>query len=52
MVVWAVRKGLDICEEANLRFRRVRKVPKDRRTLAVSRDFTFAMQMTKVGLIS
>ena len=38
----------DICEEANLRFRRIRKVPKDRRTLAVSRDFIFAMQMTKV----
>ena len=38
----------DICEEANLRFRRVRKVPKDRRTLTVSRDFIFAMQMTKV----
>ena len=38
----------DICEEANLRFRRIRKVPKDRITLTASRDFIFAMQMTKV----
>ena len=38
----------DICKEANLRFARISKIPKDRRTLTFSRDFTFAMQATKV----
>ena len=38
----------DICREANLRFSSIRKIPKDRRTLTFSRDFTFAMRATKV----
>ena len=38
----------DVCKEATLRFSRIRKVPKDRRSLTVSIDFTFAMQMTKM----
>ena len=38
----------DICREANLHFSSMRKIPKDRRTLTLSRDCIFAMQMTKV----
>ena len=38
----------DICEEANLRFGSIRKIPKDRRLLTISREFNFAMQVTKM----
>ena len=38
----------DICQEANLHFSSIRKIPKDRRILTFSRNFTFSMQMTKM----
>ena len=38
----------EICKRANLYFSRLRKIPIDRRTLNISRNFTFEMQATKV----
>ena len=37
-----------ICEAANLLFNRVRKISVDRRTLTISRELFFAMQLTKI----
>ena len=38
----------DICEAANFLFSRIRKISSDRRTLIISRELLFAMQMTKM----